>query len=46
MLGNGLSTSPSTLPAGETFPLVTIADNVRLQARSRSAARCCCLCSR
>jgi homoserine O-acetyltransferase/O-succinyltransferase len=36
LLGNGLSTSPSNAPAaltGPRFPLVTIADNVRLQER-------------
>jgi homoserine O-acetyltransferase/O-succinyltransferase len=36
MLGNGLSTSPSNAPepvAGASFPLVTHADNVELQAR-------------
>jgi homoserine O-acetyltransferase len=36
MFGNGLSTSPSHLPAGEaraTFPLVSIADNVACQHR-------------
>jgi homoserine O-acetyltransferase len=36
MLGNGASTSPSNAPPGmqgQDFPLVTIADNVRLQRR-------------
>jgi homoserine O-acetyltransferase/O-succinyltransferase len=36
MLGNGVSTSPSTMPAPlgrGRFPLVTIADNVRIQER-------------
>lgn len=36
LLGNGVSTSPSTLPpplGGTDFPLVTIADNVMLQHR-------------
>ena len=40
MVGNGLSTSPSTVAPQHrhTFPLVTVGDNVRLQARvSRSA---------
>ena len=38
MVGNGLSTSPSTVPPTQraAFPLVTIGDNVRLQARHTS----------
>ena len=33
MIGNGLSTSPSNTPALRPFPLLTVADNVRLQAQ-------------
>lgn len=38
MLGNGLSSSPSTHATRGAFPLVTVADNVQLQARSLFAA--------
>lgn len=34
LVGNGLSTSPSNAPQLRPFPLVTVADNVRLQARA------------
>ena len=34
MLGAGLSTSPSNAPQLRPFPLITVADNVRLQART------------
>jgi len=33
MFGNGLSTSPSGLPAGTAFPNVTVYDNVKAQYR-------------
>jgi homoserine acetyltransferase len=42
MVGNGLSTSPSTVAPHHraAFPLVTVGDNVRLQARGRSGSVC------